>query len=98
MDHEAPPTSPFGHDDLPYLVLVNDRGQYSLWPARTPVPAGWRTVRPADSRSGALAYVEKIRTDQRPLEVPAAPAQGDPPVHIQPPAVSEQDDQAQLRE
>ncbi|MBY8850317.1 MbtH family protein [Saccharothrix sp. MB29] len=36
-------TSPFDGDG-PFLVLLNDRGEHSLWPAATPVPAGWRTV------------------------------------------------------
>ena len=37
-------TNPFEDADALYLVLVNDEGQYSLWPAGTAVPAGWVTA------------------------------------------------------
>ncbi|MER6912755.1 MbtH family protein [Streptomyces sp. NPDC000594] len=48
------------------LVLVNDEGQYSLWPTRTPVPDGWRTVCGPAPRPHCLAYVEEHWTDMRP--------------------------------
>lgn len=33
-------TNPFEDADDTYLALVNDEGQYSLWPAFIEVPAG----------------------------------------------------------
>ncbi len=62
-------TNPFENDDSEYLVLVNDEGQYSLWPATTDVPDGWRSVRPADSRQGSLDHIEQNWTDMRPLSL-----------------------------
>ena len=59
-------TNPFENDDALYHVLVNDEGQYSLWPNYAPVPAGWKQVLSDASRSDALAYVEENWTDMRP--------------------------------
>jgi uncharacterized protein YbdZ (MbtH family) len=49
-----------------YRVIVNDEGQYSLWPASITVPDGWVTAHETDSRSNCLAYVEEQWTDMRP--------------------------------
>ena len=59
-------SNPFEDADALYLVLVNDEGQYSLWPVGTAVPAGWITAHHADSRANCLAYVEAQWTDMRP--------------------------------
>ncbi|MEU9144192.1 MbtH family protein [Streptomyces sp. NPDC048349] len=59
-------SNPFENDDASYLVLVNDEGQHSLWPAATDVPAGWRTVHGAAGRQSCLDYVEEHWTDMRP--------------------------------
>jgi len=57
--------SPFDHPDGRFLVLINDRGQRSLWPAALAVPAGW-TVEHAADRAGALAYIDQHWTDLGP--------------------------------
>jgi MbtH protein len=62
-------TNPFEDDAGAYLVLVNDEGQFSLWPAAAGVPAGWRCAQPAGSRQESLEYVEKHWTDMRPLSL-----------------------------
>jgi MbtH protein len=59
-------TNPFDDPDGTYLVLVNDEGQHSLWPAFAEVPAGWTAVLPETSREAALDYVERNWTDMRP--------------------------------
>lgn len=59
-------TNPFEDADALYLVLVNDEGQYSLWPAGIAVPDGWVAAHAADSRANCLAYVEEHWTDMRP--------------------------------
>ena len=59
-------SNPFEDADALYLVLVNDEGQYSLWPAGIAVPDGWITALEADSRSTCLEYVEAQWTDMRP--------------------------------
>ena len=59
-------TNPFEDADALYLVLVNDEGQHSLWPAAIAVPDGWVPAHDADSRSHCLEYVETQWTDMRP--------------------------------
>ena len=59
-------TNPFEDPDGRYLVLINDEGQYSLWPAFVEVPAGW-TVRLAETdRQSALDHIDEHWTDMRP--------------------------------
>ncbi|MER0243349.1 MbtH family protein [Streptomyces sp. 796.1] len=59
-------TNPFEDPDGTYLVLVNDEGQHSLWPAFAEVPAGWQTVLSDATRDAALEYVNTHWTDLRP--------------------------------
>ncbi len=59
-------TNPFEDPDALYLVLVNDEGQHSLWPAGIAVPDGWITAHDTDSRVTSLAHVETHWTDMRP--------------------------------
>jgi MbtH protein len=59
-------TNPFENDDAKYLVLINDEGQYSLWPAFIDVPQGWKIVRDADTRQCCLDYINQNWTDMRP--------------------------------
>lgn len=49
-----------------FLVLVNDEGQHSLWPAFAVVPNGWAIVCPETSRAECLAYIERSWGDLRP--------------------------------
>ncbi|CAM5291098.1 MULTISPECIES: MbtH family protein [Streptomyces] len=59
-------TNPFEDEDGTYLVLVNEEGQHSLWPAFAEVPTGWTVVQPASTRRACLDYVERNWTDLRP--------------------------------
>lgn len=59
-------TNPFENADALYLVLVNDEGQHSLWPAGIAIPDGWVVAYDADSRSNCLAYIETHWADMRP--------------------------------
>lgn len=52
-----------------FRVVVNDEQQYSIWPARKELPAGWRDVGFAGTRALALAYIAEAWTDLRPLSV-----------------------------
>ena len=62
-------TNPFEDQDGEYLVLVNDEGQYSLWPAFREVPAGWTSVM-AGKRKECLDWIEANWTDMRPGALP----------------------------
>ena len=58
-------TNPFESDDLEYIVLINEEGQYSLWPAFREVPIGWETVGPKGDRQKCLDWIETVWTDMR---------------------------------
>ena len=64
-------TNPFEDEDGRYLVLVNDEGQHSLWPAFAEVPAGWLVTFGEDARAACLEYVERHWTDMRPKSLVA---------------------------
>lgn len=59
-------TNPFEDDDAQYCVLVNDEGQYSLWPQSIGVPVGWQVAKDLDSRANCLQWIETTWTDMRP--------------------------------
>jgi uncharacterized protein YbdZ (MbtH family) len=59
-------TNPFENERDDYLVLVNDEGQHSLWPAFREVPAGWRSIGPKGKRKECLEWIEANWTDMRP--------------------------------
>lgn len=62
-------TNPFEDDDADYLVLVNDEGQHSLWPAFRAIPAGWRTTGPSGKRKLCLDWIDEHWTDMRPASL-----------------------------
>ncbi|GAA3971649.1 MbtH family protein [Thermobifida alba] len=59
-------SNPFDDENGVFLVLVNEEGQHSLWPAFAAVPDGWEVVLSESSRAEALEYVERNWTDLRP--------------------------------
>ncbi|MDT9701829.1 MbtH family NRPS accessory protein [Streptomyces sp. P17] len=65
-------TNHFEDDDAYYLVLRNDEGQHSLWPAASDVPVGWVIAKHADNRAACLEFVEQHWTDMRPKSLAVA--------------------------
>ncbi|CAN3129841.1 MbtH family protein [Mycobacterium sp. smrl_JER01] len=61
--------NPFDDDNGTFYVLINDEGQYSLWPVFADVPTGWHVVFGESTRADCLAYVEETWTDLRPLSL-----------------------------
>jgi MbtH protein len=59
-------TNPFDDDAGTFFALINDEGQYSLWPAFAEVPAGWTVVFGEESRAACLEHIEANWTDMRP--------------------------------
>jgi MbtH protein len=49
-----------------FHVVVNDEGQYSLWPAHIEVPRGWIKKFGPSAKADCLAFVETNWTDMRP--------------------------------
>ncbi|WP_432252259.1 MbtH family protein [Streptomyces sp. HNM1019] len=62
-------SNPFENPDGRYLVLVNEEGQHSLWPAFAEVPAGWTVTHGEDGRQECLDYVNEHWTDMRPASL-----------------------------
>lgn len=59
-------TNPFDDENGTFYALVNDEGQYSLWPTFVPVPDGWTITHGPDARQACLDHVELNWTDMRP--------------------------------
>jgi amino acid adenylation domain-containing protein len=52
-----------------YDVVINPEEQYSIWPAGSPAPPGWRMVGVTASKADCLAYIENVWTDMRPASL-----------------------------
>jgi MbtH protein len=61
--------NPFENDRGDYLVLINEEGQYSLWPAFLDIPIGWKATGPQGKRTVCLAWIDQNWTDMRPLSL-----------------------------
>jgi MbtH protein len=59
-------TNPFDNAEGSFLALVNEEGQYSLWPEFAEVPAGWTVAHGPADREACLAHIEERWTDMRP--------------------------------
>ncbi len=59
-------TNPFEDENGIYHVLINDEGQYSLWPSFIDVPDGWTIIHKSDSRTACLEFINRNWTDMRP--------------------------------
>ncbi|MFJ6808636.1 MbtH family protein [Streptomyces anulatus] len=59
-------TNPFDDEGGSFYALVNDEGQYSLWPSFLEVPEGWTAKHGADSRAACMEHIERHWTDMRP--------------------------------
>jgi MbtH protein len=64
--------NPFESEDQSYFALVNNEGQFSLWPQFAEVPAGWEVVCGPDTREACLGHVNEHWTDMRPKSLVAA--------------------------
>lgn len=62
-------TNPFENESGEYMVLVNDEGQYSLWPAFRDVPPGWKATGPRGMRKECLEWIDVNWRDMRPLSL-----------------------------
>jgi MbtH protein len=68
--------NPFDDEAANYFVLINDEGQYSLWPTAIDVPAGWRVTFGEAPRQECMDYVDTHWVDMRPASLVAAMERG----------------------
>jgi len=52
-------TNPFEDENGTYFALINDEGQYSLWPDFIEIPAGWTRDHGPASREACLDYINQ---------------------------------------
>ena len=62
-------TNPFENADSPYVIVVNDVNQHSLWPQHLTVPAGWAVTYGPAARQDCLDYVDMNWTDLTPERI-----------------------------
>ncbi|MFD7626669.1 MbtH family protein [Streptomyces sp. NPDC059851] len=65
-------TNPFEDPEGRYVVLVNEEGQHSLWPARIQQPLGWELARGEGTKQECADHIEAHWTDLRPKSAVAA--------------------------
>ena len=57
-----------------HKVLINDEGQYSIWPAGQKAPDGWKEVGPTGTKAECSAYVDANWLNMRPISLQKAMA------------------------
>lgn len=61
--------NPSGNENGTFYALINDEGQYSLWPTYADVPAGWPVVHGEETWKSYLDYAAEHWTDMRPISL-----------------------------
>lgn len=59
-------------DKTIYKVVVNQHGQYSVWPSDRENPLGWSDAGKTGIKPECLLYIEEVWTDMRPRREPQA--------------------------
>ena len=59
-------SNPFDDQGGAFVVLLNDQGQHSLWPAAAEIPAGWSVVYAQNGRQACIDYISTNWTDMLP--------------------------------
>jgi MbtH protein len=59
----------WGSDTAEFVVVINDEGQYSIWPSYKTIPAGWRAEGRRGNKAECLAHIDAVWTDMRPLSL-----------------------------
>lgn len=66
----------WGDENTEFVVVINDEGQYSIWPSYKTIPAGWHDEGMRGNKEACLAHIDKVWTDMRPLSLRRALAEG----------------------
>lgn len=56
-------------DTTIYKVVINEEGQYSIWPSFRENPIGWRDEGRSGLKQECLDYIREVWTDMRPLSL-----------------------------
>jgi MbtH protein len=52
-----------------FATLINEEGQYSIWPAKKEIPAGWKNVGFKGSKAEVSTYIDEHWVDMRPVSL-----------------------------
>lgn len=52
-----------------YDVVLNDEGQYSIWPVEKSLPLGWNKTGTQGVKEACLSYINEVWTDMRPISL-----------------------------
>jgi MbtH protein len=63
------------NEEMTYTVVVNNEGQYSIWPYGRTIPIGWHEVGKSGAKNDCLDYIDQIWTDMRPLSLREQPTE-----------------------
>jgi MbtH protein len=64
-------SNPFDDENATFHALINDEGQYSLWPTFAPLPEGWTVTHDPTGRQECLDHIKANWTDMRPKSLVA---------------------------
>jgi MbtH protein len=53
-------------DGRAYRAVINDEGQYSIWPADRDPPPGWEPAGPSGTKAECIVRICAAWTDMRP--------------------------------
>lgn len=49
-----------------YIALLNDQGQYSIWPTKRSIPMGWSNAGISGSQEACLSFIGSVWCDMSP--------------------------------
>jgi MbtH protein len=55
--------------DFDYKVLINEEGQFSIWPEMKQPPLGWKETGPSGAKEEVLEWIKANWTDMRPASL-----------------------------
>lgn len=57
------------NDQTIFRVILNHEEQYSIWPERREIPAGWRYAGFSGNKTECLSHIKEVWKDMRPLSL-----------------------------
>ncbi|OTA17445.1 MbtH-like protein from the pyoverdine cluster [Xenorhabdus vietnamensis] len=49
-----------GNDAMNWMVVINDKKQYSVWPVEYEIPMGWIAISRTGTKEECLSHIVKI--------------------------------------
>lgn len=59
----------FDDESIPFVILINEEHQYSIWPDILPNPAGWSRTQGPMPRQACMDWLAAHWTDLRPYSL-----------------------------